>query len=114
VTNPVDQWLQQAARTRGILACGVRLSDQSLRVRVCREDISKARVEEAMKRIAATVGTMQTAQGTAELLRWVFESGDIVCALRPGGAMAVLLVNRDLAAADKIKALMQTFAETTL
>jgi hypothetical protein len=109
MNNPAEQWMQQAARARGMLACAVQLADKSIVVRLCRDDLSKPRIEEAMRRISDASQKLQQAQVPTNRLRWTFENGQIHCAINFGGAIAALFVNKDLARPEALELLLANF-----
>ncbi len=110
MNSPAEQWMQQASRARGMLACAVQLPDKSVLVRLCRDDLSKPRIEEAVRRISDALQKIQQAHVSPERMRWTFENGQIHCALRAGGVFGALFVNKDLAKPETLEQLLQNFA----
>lgn len=105
-----ESWLQKAAARRGVLACGVRLADRSFLVRTNREELSNVRIEQALKKLFDVVQLIQQNQLSTDRLFWTFESGQILFTARPGGAVAALFVNKDLANTNEMENLLADFA----
>lgn len=105
----VETWLQKAAAQRGVLACGVRLADRTFLIRTNRDELSPARIEQALKKLCDAVQVIQQNQLPADRLRWSFESGQILCSPRAGGVIAALFVNKDLARAEDMERLLGAF-----
>ncbi|HEY9509090.1 MAG TPA: hypothetical protein VIV82_04445 [Verrucomicrobiae bacterium] len=105
-----ESWLQKAAGRRGVLACGVRLTDRSILVRTNREELSNVRIEQALKKLYDAAQLIQQNQLSTDRLRWSFESGQILFTARTGGVVAALFVNKDLASAKEMEKLLAEFA----
>ncbi|HLP78840.1 MAG TPA: hypothetical protein VK327_18205 [Candidatus Paceibacterota bacterium] len=105
----VESWLQKAISQRGVLACGVRLADRTFLIRTNRDELSPARIEQAMKKLGDAVQAIQQNQLPADRLCWTFESGEIICSPRAGGVIVALFVNKDIAKAEDMDKLLATF-----
>ena len=60
-----------------------------------------------MRKIFEAVYALQQNQISTERVRWSFETVQIHCVARPGGVMAVLLVNRETARMADIESLLE-------
>ena len=106
MSEAIQAWIDQAAIGRGVLACGVRRADRSLLVRSTRADFLDAHMEQAMRKLYEAVYALQQNQIPTERVRWSFETAQLHCMARPGGVMAVLLVNKETASAAEIERLL--------
>ena len=102
----IQSWLEQAARIRGILACGFRKADRSLSVKSSSKEFPDQQVEQTIRKLFEAVYALQQNQISTERVRWSFETTQLHCVARPGGVMAVLLVNKETARAPEIEQLL--------
>ena len=63
-------------------------------------------MEQAMRKLYEAVYALQQHQIPTERVRWSFETAQLHCVARPGGVMAVLLVNKETASAAEIERLL--------
>ena len=102
----IQSWLEQAAACRGLLACGFRKADRSLTVKSCSADFPAPQMEQTMRKLFEAVYALQQNQIPTDRVRWHFETAQLHCVARPGGVMAVLLVNKETAGASEIERLL--------
>ncbi len=110
MSETVQSWLEKAAASPGVLACGVRLGDRTTSVRSCREEVPEQKVTQAMRDLAEAVHGLQQNRVHAERLRWRFENSHIRCLARPGGVMAALVVTKEAGDLPEIEGLLADFA----
>ena len=102
----IQSWLEQAAASRGLLACGFRKADRSLTVKSISKEFPDAQMEQTIRKLFEAVYALQQNQIPTERVRWSFETAQLHCVARPGGVMAVLLVNKEAASAAEIERLL--------
>lgn len=105
----VQSWIERAAVRPGVLACGVRLADRSIRVKTHRADLTESQVTRAIRDVSETVYALQQNQIVAGRLRWAFENGHLHCVIKPGGVLAALLVHEETADPAGIERLLLEF-----
>jgi len=103
MSEAIQAWVEKAAAASGVLACGIRRADRSLTVRSARTEFPAAQMEQTMRKFYEAVYALQQNQIPTERVRWTFETAELRCAARPGGVMAVLLVNRETASLAEIE-----------
>jgi hypothetical protein len=106
--HPFEGWLVKAANYSGILACGVRLANQSIAVKSFDESFPEARFKDLLQCLAEVAFGLRNSQLGGSRLRWVFENGQLYSARRQDGALAVLALSKD---ADAAAAIEEMFAE---
>jgi hypothetical protein len=89
-----------------VLACGFRKADRSLTVQSNRSDFPDAQMEQTIRKLFEAVYALQQNQIPTERVRWFFEAAQLHCVARPGGVLAVLLVDKDSAGAAEIERLL--------
>ena len=102
----IQSWIEQAAASRGLLACGFRKADRSLMVKSNRPEFPGPQMEQAMRKLFEAVYALQQNQIPTERVRWSFETAQLHCVARPGGVMAVLLADKETASAAEIERLL--------
>ena len=110
MSETVQSWLEKAAGSPGVLACGVRLGDRTLNVKSCREEVTEQKVTQAMRDLAEAIHVLQQNHVAADRLRWRFENGQVRCLARPGGVMAALVMTKEAADLPEIEQLLTDFA----
>jgi hypothetical protein len=110
MSDSVQSWLEKAAASPGVLACGVRLGDRTMNVKSCREEVTEQKVTQAMRELSEAIHALQQNRVHAERIRWQFENGHIRCLSRPGGVMAALVVTKEAADLPEIEGLLTDFA----
>jgi hypothetical protein len=106
MSEAIQSWIDQATAGHGVLACGIRGADRSLMVRSARTEFSDAQMEQAMRKLYEAIYALQQNHILTERVRWSFETAQMHCVARPGGWMAVLLVNKETANAAEIERLL--------
>ena len=102
----IQSWLEQAVVARGLLACGFRKTDRSLTVKSISKEFPDAQMEQTMRKLFEAVYALQQNQIPTERVRWSFETAQLHCVARPGGVMAVLLVNQETASLAEVERLL--------
>ncbi len=102
----ISSWIEQAAASRGLLACGFRQADRSLTVKSSSADFPAPQMEQTMRKLFEAVYALQQNQIPTERVRWHFETAQLHCVARPGGVMAVLLMDKETASAAEIERLL--------
>ena len=102
----IQSWLEQATASRGLLACGFRKADRALTVKSISKEFPEALMEQTMRKLFEAVYALQQNQIPTERVRWSFETAQLHCIARPGGVMAVLLVNKEAASLMEIEQLL--------
>jgi hypothetical protein len=110
--HPFQAWVEKTAKYSGVLACGVRLANQSVAIKSFDESIPEARLQEVLQCLAEVAFTLRNSQLGSSRLRWVFEHGQLQSARRLDGAIAVLAMNKDPNAAPAIEELFAEFLNT--
>jgi hypothetical protein len=107
--HPFQGWLEKAANYSGILACGVRLSNQSMAVKSFDESFPEARLKDLLLCLTEVAFGLRNSQLGGSRLRWVFEQGQLCSLRRPDGALAVLALSKDPNAAAAVEELFAEF-----
>ncbi|HTA30504.1 MAG TPA: hypothetical protein VK731_08455 [Candidatus Cybelea sp.] len=110
--HPFQGWVEKTAKYSGVLACGVRLSNQSTAIKTFDEAYPEARMSELLQSLAEVAFTLRNSQLGSSRLRWVFEAGQLHSARRQDGAIAVLAMSKDPEGAAAIEELFAEFLET--
>lgn len=106
MSEAIQSWIDQAATSRGLVACGFRKADRSLTVKSCSPDFPAPQMEQTLRKLFEAVYALQQNQIPTERVRWSFETVQLHCVARPGGVMAVLLVNKETANLAEIERLL--------
>lgn len=112
--NPFQAWLEKTANYSGVLACGVRQTNQTTHVRTYHETFAEARLVELMQKLTETAFNLRQSQLGGGRLRWVFENGRIHTARRPDGTIAMLATNNDPSAGPAVDELLAEFLALNL
>ena len=107
--HPFQDWLEKAAKNSGILACGVRLANQSVAVKSFDASIPEARLRDFLQCLTEVAFGLRNSQLGGSRLRWVFEHGQLYSVRRPDGALAVLAMSKDHHATPAIEELFAEF-----
>jgi len=95
MNDSVQPWLEKAAGSPGVLACGVRLADRTVHAKSCREEVSEQKVEQTLRELSEVTRVLQQNRFYPERILWQFENGCIRCFARPGGILAALIVTKE-------------------
>jgi len=106
MNEAISSWLEQAAKCRGVLACGLRKADRSLTVKSNSAEFPDQQMEQTIRKLFEAVYALQQNQIPTDRVRWTFETTQLICVARPGGVMAVLFVNKETASAAEIERLL--------
>jgi hypothetical protein len=107
--HPFQRWVDRMAMHSNVLACGVRLSNQSSAVKTFDPSFPEAQLGELLQCLTEVAFTLRNSQLGSSRLRWVFEHGQLQAARRKDGALAVLVLSKDLNAASAIDDLFTEF-----
>jgi hypothetical protein len=110
--HPFQGWLEKAAKHSGILACGVRLANQSIAVKSFDQAIAEPRLKEFLQCLTEVAFGLRNSQLGGSRLRWVFEHGQLYSVRRQDGALAVLALRKDHNATRAIEELFAEFLAT--
>jgi hypothetical protein len=110
--QPFEAWLEKAANYSGILACGVKLANQSVAVKSFDESFPEARLKDLLQCLAEVAFGLRNSQLGGSRMRWVFEHGQLYSARRQDGVLAVLAMGEDPGAAAAIEELFAEFLAT--
>ncbi len=102
----IQSWIAQAATSRGMLACGFRKADRSLTVKSSSPEFTDEQMEQTIRKLFEAVYALQQNQIPTERVCWSFETAQLHCIARPGGVMAVLLVNKETASPTEVERLL--------
>ncbi len=111
--NPFQAWLDKTAKHAGVMACGVRQTNQTTHVKSYHESFPEPRLTELMQKLTETAFNLRQSQLGGGRLRWVFENGRIHTARRLDGTIAMLAVNNDPSAAPAVEELLGEFLATS-
>jgi hypothetical protein len=112
MNHPFQAWVEKTAQYSGVLACGVRLANQSIAIKTFDESFPEARLKELLQCLAEVAFTLRNSQLGSSRLRWVFEHGQLHSARRQDGALAVLAMSKDPNAAAAMEELFAEFLAT--
>jgi hypothetical protein len=110
--HPFQAWVEKTANYSGVLACGVRLANQSIAIKTFDESFPEARLKELLQCLAQVAFTLRNSQFGSSRLRWVFEHGQLQSARRKDGTLAVLVMSKDPGPASTIEELFTEFLAT--
>jgi hypothetical protein len=110
--HPFQGWLEKAAKHSGILACGVRLANQSMAVKSFDPAFPEARLGDFLQCLTEVTFGLRNSQLGGSRLRWVFEHGQLYSVRRQDGALAVLAMSKDHKANLAIEELFAEFLAT--
>jgi hypothetical protein len=110
--HPFQGWLEKAANHSGILACGVRLANQSIAVKSFDPSFPEARLGDFLQCLTEVTFGLRNSQLGGSRLRWVFEHGQLYSVRRQDGALAVLAMSKDHNATLAIEELFAEFLAT--
>jgi len=110
--HPFQGWLEKAAKHSGILACGVRLANQSIAVKSFDQGLPEARLKDFLQCLTEVAFGLRNSQLGGSRLRWVFEHGQLYSVRRQDGALAVLAMRKDHNATPAIEELFAEFLAT--
>ncbi|HEY3915088.1 MAG TPA: hypothetical protein VGN61_11435 [Verrucomicrobiae bacterium] len=107
--HPFQNWVDKTALYSGVLACGVRLSNQSMAIKTFDAGFPETRLKELLQCLSEVVFTLRNSQLGSSRLRWVFEHGQLQSARRKDGTLAVLVLSKEIDAASGIEDLFAEF-----
>jgi hypothetical protein len=107
--HPFQGWVEKTAKYSGVLACGVRLANQSIALKTFDPSFPEDRLQELLQCMAEVAFTLRNSQLGSSRLRWAFEHGQLQAARRKDGTLAVLVMNPDPGAASAVEELFAEF-----
>ncbi|MFO1488845.1 MAG: hypothetical protein U1F65_10240 [Verrucomicrobiota bacterium] len=102
----IQAWLEQAANSRGLVACCFRQANRSLLTRSNSTDFPEPQMEQTVRKLFEAVYALQQNQIPTDRVCWSFETVQLQCIARPGGVMAVLLVDPEKSSPAEIERLL--------
>ena len=96
----VNQWFEQSAPFEGILACGVRHTDQSAVSKTWSDGFTEMAVENALRCVLDLFQVMQFNRIAPGRLRWVYQSASLHCERRQDGTCLGVFTTKDSASID--------------
>ena len=96
----INQWFEQSAPFQGIMACGVRHSDQSAVAKVWADGFTEMVVESARRCVADLFQVLHLNRIPPGRVRWVYQGVFLHCERRPDGACLGIFVPKDADAVD--------------
>lgn len=112
MSETIQSWIDRAATSPGVLACGVRLGDRTSLIRSCRDEFPEPQVTQAMTVLSEAAYVLQQSRIAAEHMRWSFQGAQIRCLTKPGGVVAALLLAPESADSPGVEQLLADFALT--
>jgi hypothetical protein len=109
MNETIQSWIERAASSPGMLACGVRLADRSALVRSCRDEFLEPRVTQALKELSEAAYALQQGRIAVEHMRWSFQGAQIRCVTKSGGVVAALFLAPELADSPVVEQLLADF-----
>lgn len=107
--HPYQRWLEKTAGYAGVFACGVRLANKAVAIKTYDESFPEGRLGELLQCLTEVGFTLRNSQLGGSRLRWLFEHGQIHCARRPDGTVAVLATNKDPGTSPAVEELFTEF-----
>jgi hypothetical protein len=107
--NEVQLWLEQASAIPGVLACAVRRPDQSVAAKSSHPEFAVAEVEALLHDLSETIRSLQVHQITTERLRWAFANVWLRAARRADGAVALLILARQMECSPEVENILTLF-----
>jgi hypothetical protein len=107
--HPFQGWVDKMVMYSNVLACGVRMANQSVAVRTFDESFPETRLKELLQCLTEVAFTLRNSQLGGSRIRWVFENGQLQVARRKDGALAVLVMSKDPNAALAVEELFDEF-----
>jgi hypothetical protein len=106
----INQWFEQSSPFQGILACGVRYSEQAASSKTWSDGYSEMAVENALRGVADFFQVLQMNRIAPARLRWIYGNALLHCERRPDGTCLGVFTAKDTASID-LDALERYFAE---
>src|SRR4051812_9134521 len=105
----LNNWLEQAAVSFGVMACGVCGSDKVATAKTSHELFTEPKIQEMMQSLGEMVEAMRTDHIATQRLCWVFENNRVYCATPQDGSIAAVVVAKDFDAAAMVDYLLTEF-----
>jgi len=96
----VKQWFEQSAPFEGILACGVRHSDQSAMVKTWTDGFTEVAVENALCCVVDVFQVLQFNRIASGRIRWVYQGVLFHCERRGDGTCLGVFTGRETSRLD--------------
>ena len=117
MNDQINQWFEQSAPFHGILACGVRYSEQSASSKTWSDGFSEMAVENALRCVVDFFQVLQMNRIPPARVRWVYQGGLLHCERRQDGTCLGVFTAKeadavDLAALDRFFAEFQALAKS--
>jgi hypothetical protein len=105
----LTNWLEQAAVSFGVIACGICGSDKVTAARTSHELFTEPKIEETMQLVGEMVDALRAANVATQRLCWTFEQNRVHCATRDDGSFATLIVAREFDTGPMVDFLLTEF-----
>jgi hypothetical protein len=109
--HPFQGWVDKMVMYSNVLACGVRMANQSVAIKTFDESFPEARLKELLQCLTEAAFTLRNSQLGGSRICWVFENGQLQVARRKDGALAVLVMSKDPNAASAVDELLGEFLD---
>ena len=96
----INQWFEQSAPFEGILACGMRYSDQTTASKTWSDAYGETAMENALRCIADFFQVLQLNRIPPSRIRWVYQGALLHCERRQDGTCLGVFTSKDPAALD--------------
>jgi hypothetical protein len=93
--HPFQGWVDKMVMYSNVMACGVRMANQSVAIKTFDESFPETRLKELLQCLTEAAFTLRNSQLGGSRIRWVFENGQLQIARRKDGALAVLVMSKD-------------------
>ncbi len=107
--HPFQGWVDKMVMYSNVLACGVRMANQSVAIKTFDESFPDTRLKELLQCLTEAAFTLRNSQLGGSRIRWVFENGQLQVARRKDGALAVLVMSKNANAATAVDELFDEF-----
>jgi hypothetical protein len=113
----INQWFEQSDPFEGILACGIRHSDQSAVVKTWADGFTEVAVENALRCVVDCFQVLQLNRIAPVRVRWVYHGALLQCERRQDGTCLGVFLTRepaglDLAGLDRFFTEFQAIAQS--
>jgi hypothetical protein len=97
----INQWFEQSAPFEGILACGLRHTDQSAATKTWADGFTEMAVENALRCITDVFQVLQFNRIVPGRIRWVYQGALLHCERRGDGICLGVFTRRDVSTVDQ-------------
>jgi hypothetical protein len=101
MNSTLHDWLRSKTQRASILACGLRLPDQSCFSQSYSKAFSPAQLDQTWQRLAETVQSLSQHRIAATRLRWTYDQSQLYFAMRSDGTAFGMFTLRSPSEADQ-------------